>query len=166
MKRFALKLTLGAVMALAGVDAQAQSADDVQRVLNGAATCTGCNLFQIDLSYRDLPDRNFAYARLRQSNLALSTMNGARFSGADLSIVNMFGARFTRADFTNANLQRATLTGAYFGYANFFGANLSGANLSGAEFTGVQGLSQSQLSSACGDSSTILPAGLSVPHCR
>jgi uncharacterized protein YjbI with pentapeptide repeats len=45
------------------------------------------------------------------------------------------------------------------------GATLRGADLSGADFTRAVGLTDEQLSRACGDDKTILPPGLSIPGC-
>ncbi|MCW5723615.1 MAG: pentapeptide repeat-containing protein [Maricaulaceae bacterium] len=162
MKRLGLVI---AAFALAAAPAAAQNAGEIARV-QGGASCPGCNLFQADLSYRDLPGLNLSGARLRQADLSLATMNRANFSGADLSVANLFGGRFTSASFRNANLSNATLVGAYFGAADFSGANLSGANLGGAEMERVRGLTQGQLNAACGDAWTRLPAGLRVSPCR
>ena len=49
--------------------------------------------------------------------------------------------------------------------ANFSGANLTGANFSGAQMGGARGLTQRQLNTACGDSSTELPGSLTIPSC-
>lgn len=143
----------------------AQDAGQIARVQAGQS-CAGCNLFQADLSYRDLPGIDVSGSRLRQANLALATMNGARFDNANLSVANLFGGRFTGASFRNADLSQAVLVGTYFGSADLSGANLSGANLSGAEMASVRGLTQAQLNAACGDSSTQLPAGLRITDCR
>ncbi|WP_439634459.1 pentapeptide repeat-containing protein [Glycocaulis sp.] len=148
----------------AGMPAWAQNAGEIARVQAGAS-CTGCNLFQADLAYRNLPGIDLSGSRLRQADLSLSTMNNARLAQCDLSIANLFGGRFTGVSFAGANLERATLVGGYFGGADFSGANLAGANISGAEMQGARGLTQSQLNAACGDSSTRLPAGLRVPSC-
>lgn len=142
----------------------AQDAAQIARVQAGQS-CPGCNLFQADLAYRDLPDIDLSGSRLRQANLALATMNRTRFDNADLSIANLFGARFTSASFRNADLSRANLVGAYFGSADMTGANLAGATLSGAELVTARGLTQAQLNTACGDASTQLPAGLRIPPC-
>jgi len=161
MKRLALVFALAAVFA---APALAQNAGEISRVQSGSS-CSGCNLFQADLAYRDLPNVNLSGSRLRQASLSLSTMNGANFSRSDLSIADMFGGRFTGASFANANLQNANLVGAYFGSANFSGAVLTGAILSGAEMENVRGLTQAQLDTACGDRDTRLPAGLRIPAC-
>lgn len=142
----------------------AQSAGDITRVQAGAS-CTGCNLFQADLSYHDLPNVNLSGSRLRQANLSLSTMNGANFSRADLSVADLFGGRFTGASFAHARLRDANLVGAYFGGADFSGADLAGAILSGAELETARGLTQAQLDTACGDQDTRLPGRLRIPVC-
>lgn len=157
-------LALAALLATSGL-AQAQDAGQIARVQAGQS-CPGCNLFQAELGYLDLPRIDVSGARLRQANLALVTMNRARFDGTNLSIANLFGGRFTGASFRNADLSRANLVGAYFGGADFGGANLTGATLSGAEMASARGLTQAQLSSACGDASTQLPAGLTIPPCQ
>ena len=77
----------------------------------------------------------------------------------------MFGARFTASSFRNADLSRTSLVGAYFGSADLTGADLSGANLSGAELDTARGLTQGQLNTACGDHTTLLPPGLTIPSC-
>ena len=161
MKRLA---SLIAIFSLLSVPAMAQDASQIARVQNGAS-CSGCNLFQADLAYRDLPNVNLSGSRLRQADLSLATMNGANLSSCDLSVANLFGARFTGVSFRNSNLRDANLVGAYFGGADFSGADLTGAVLSGAEMAESVGLSQSQLNSACGDASTELPVGLRVPRC-
>lgn len=131
----------------------------------GRSQCADCDLFQADLSYLDLANHDFSGSRLRQADLSLSQADGARFRGANLSIANMFGGRFARADFTRANLSRAVLVGAYLGGARFEGAVLLETNLSGAELSHAVGLTQSQLNTACGDASTVLPPGMTIPAC-
>ena len=159
-----LLFTFVLLVSLPGV-VNAQDVSQISRVQSGQS-CTGCNLFQAELAYLDLPGIDVSGSRLRQANLALSTMNHARFDNANLSIANLFGGRFTGASFRNADLSRANLVGAYFGSADLTGANLDGATLSGAEMATARGLTQAQLDRACGDASTELPAGLHIPHCN
>lgn len=142
----------------------AQDAAEIARVEAGEP-CQGCNLFQANFSYSVLKDAQVANARLRQSNLSLAIMDGSNFRNADLSVSNLFGARLTGADLTRTNLQDATLVGTYLGGVTLTGADLTGANLSGAELITATGLTQEQLSTACGDHTTQLPAGLSIPQC-
>jgi len=134
------------------------------RVRAGAA-CANCDLFQIDLAYQSVAGRNFTGARIRQADLSLVTADRARFHGANMSLTNFFGARLSGADLTETNLEGATFVGAYLGGARFNGAVLTGANFSGAEMADAVGLTQAQLSSACGDASTTLPAGMTIPAC-
>jgi uncharacterized protein YjbI with pentapeptide repeats len=143
---------------------QAQRDETAARVRSGQS-CARCDLFQIDLSYQNIGARDFSGARIRQSDLSLATADRARFSGANMSLANLFGTRLSGADLTNANLDHATLVGAYLGGARLSGATLAGANLSGAELDNATGLTQTQLNAACGDSSTSLPAGLTIPSC-
>jgi uncharacterized protein YjbI with pentapeptide repeats len=145
--------------------ALAQNAGHVAKAKAGKS-CANCNLFQADLAYRDGSNMNLSASRLRQSNLSLTTFDNANLSGANLSVANLFGARFNRANMTKTNLSQVSAVGTYFGSSNMSGANLSGANLSGADLSLVQGLSQSQLNRACGDRSTRLPAGKTIPRCR
>lgn len=139
--------------------------DEVAVRVRGGASCARCDLFQIDLSYHHVSGRDFAGSRLRQSDLSLASADRTRFHGANLSLANLFGVRASHGDFTDANLEGAILVGGYFGAARFNGAALTGANVSGAELAGAIGLTQTQLNTACGDSTTTLPAGLTVPAC-
>lgn len=139
--------------------------DAIAQRVRGGASCAGCDLFQIDLSYQNIAGRDFSGARIRQSDLSLATADRTRFHGANMSLINLFGARLTGADLTDANLSHSTLVGAYLGGARMSGAVLTGANLSGAELDGAIGLSQAQLNQACGDATTTLPTGLTVAHC-
>lgn len=145
--------------------AKAQSPEQVAQA-QGGASCPKCNLFQADLSNRELKSRNFAGARLRQANMAAAVMNRTSFAGADLRDVDAYGAVFSTANFAGADLTNASLVGAYLQGSNFAGATLSGTNFSGAEMSKARGLSQRQLNTACGDSATTLPAGMNLPPCR
>lgn len=173
MKRAALVLILsllsaGSAFAQAAgggpITSEAQRAVTAERV-RGGASCANCDLFQADFSYLNVSGRDFSGSRLRQSDLSLATADRTRFRGANLSIANLFGARLGGADFTNANLDQAVLVGAFLGGARLSGASLSEANLSGAEMSGAIGLTQAQLNGACGDETTTLPRGLTVPRC-
>lgn len=139
--------------------------DSIAARVRGGAACSGCDLFQIDLAYQNVAGRDFSSSRIRQANLSVAIADRASFQSANASLTNFFGARLGRADFRDANLDHATLVGAYLGYARFDGADLTGADISGAELTGAQGLTQEQLNTACGDGTTQLPAGLTVPTC-
>lgn len=159
----ALALSVAAVAS--APPAVAQNASQIARV-RGGASCPGCNLFQADLSGLTLRGLNLSRARLRQADLSTVVMNRVSFAGGDLRDVNAYGGVFGGASFARANLTNASFVGAFLEGANFAGANLTGANFSGAEMDRVSGLSQGQLNRACGDGSTRLPRGLSIPGCR
>ena len=156
-------LTLTAALVL-GPPALAQNASQIAQVRAGAS-CPGCNLFQSDMSGLEIPGRNYAGARLRQADLSLAVLNRANLSRTDLRGVNAYGGVFSSARFTGANLTHADCVGAYLQGANLAGANLTGTNFSGAEMDRALGLTQAQLNQACGDESTRLPKGLTLPRC-
>lgn len=145
--------------------ANAQDASQIESVRAGQS-CSGCNLFQANLAYLDLPNKDFSGSRLRQADLSLSTMNYANFEATNLSVANMFAARFTGANFKNADLTNAVMVGTYLGGANFTGAKMTRVNLSGAEMATAKGLTQAQLDQTCGDEATELPPGLRIPSCQ
>lgn len=146
------------------ITSQAERDAIAERVRNGAS-CANCDLFQISLAYQSVASRNFSGARIRQADLSLATADGARFHGANMSLTNFFGARLSSADLSDTNLEGTTFVGAYLGGARFNGAVLNGANFSGAELEDAAGLTQSQLNTACGDATTTLPAGMTIPAC-
>jgi len=144
--------------------AMAQNAAQVSSAQNGAS-CPRCNLFQADFNNRTLKNKNFAGARLRQSDMGLGIFNGTSFAGADLRDINGSAALFGRVNFAGANLTNANFVGAYLEHANFKGAILTGVNFSGAEMASATGLTQHQLDQTCGDEATELPRGLRIPVC-
>jgi uncharacterized protein YjbI with pentapeptide repeats len=136
-----------------------------EKVLAGAA-CKGCDLFQLDFSYKEITNRDLSGSRLRQSDFSVATMDGSKFSHANLSILEAYGARFAKADFSGADLSEASFVGAWLGGANLAGANLKAANFSGAYLKTARGLTQAQLNAACGDGETEMPAGMKIPVCK
>lgn len=159
-----LMLTLVAAIALAALPASAQNQSQIEAVKRGQS-CPGCNLFQGDFSLLERGNINLSNARLRQSNLSLSTLNRARFDGADMRDVEAYGGVFNRARFNGANLTNASFVGTYLQGANFTGASLQDTNLSGADLSGATGLTQAQINRACGDENTRLPSGLRIRAC-
>ena len=153
-----------AVFGVAAERAAAQNAAQIEHSRDGAS-CPHCNLFQADFSNLELKSRDFAGARLRQADMSAAVMNYTTMAGADLRDVNAYGAVFTGVSFAGANLTNASFVGAYLEGANFRGANLFGVNFSGAEMDRAIGLTQAQLSEACGDESTTLPHGLRLRSC-
>jgi uncharacterized protein YjbI with pentapeptide repeats len=137
-----------------------------ERIVMGEKQCAGCDLFQVDLSYKELSGLDLSHTRLRQADLSLAAIDRSNFKNSNMSVVNAFGARFENSDFSGVNFTDATLVGAWFGGANLADANFSNANLSGAYLATAKGLTQMQLNAACGDDSTKLPKGLNLPACK
>lgn len=137
-----------------------------EKLVMGEKSCSGCDLFQVDLSYQELEGRDLSGARLRQADLSLSTFDNSKFAGANMSIVNAFGIRAEHADFSKVNFESASLVGGAYGHSDFTGANFDNANLSGSDFETAKGLTQLQLNTACGDAETKLPKGLKLPACK
>lgn len=164
MRRTARFALLATALTLAAAPVAAQNASQIARARAGAS-CPKCNLFQADFQGLTLKGKNFTGARLRQADFSSAILNHTRFSGADLRDVNGFATLFSGADFTGANLTHASLVGAYFEGANLSGATLEGANFSGAELDRARGLTQAHLNRACGDASTKLPRGMTIPAC-
>ncbi|WP_332678555.1 pentapeptide repeat-containing protein [Brevundimonas sp.] len=159
-----LTFTLAAVLAAAALPAAAQNAGQIARV-RGGASCPGCNLFQGDFGGLEARGLNLSGARLRQADLSLAVMNRTRFSNTDMRDVEAYGGVFSNSSFAGANLSNSSFVGAFLDGASFSGATLTGTNFSGASLRGATGLTQSRLNRACGDESTRLPRGLSIPHC-
>lgn len=162
MKR--LLIVAVALAATAASPVLAQNASQIARV-RGGASCAGCNLFQGNFSGLEASGLNLSNARLRQSDLSLSVMNRTRFTNADLRDVEAYGGVFSSSSFAGANLTNASFVGTYLDGVNFSGATLTGANLSGATLLRATGLTQARLNQACGDETTRLPRGLTIPQC-
>ncbi len=160
----ALAFALAAALTTASSPVLAQNAGQIAHAKAGAS-CPSCNLFQADFANAELKSKNFARVRLRQADMSASIMNRTSFAGGDLRDVNAYGAVFTGANFAGADLTNATFVGTYLEGANLHGAKLIGANFSGAEMERAVGLTQAQLSLACGDDSTKLPRGLRIKFC-
>jgi uncharacterized protein YjbI with pentapeptide repeats len=137
-----------------------------EKLVMGEKSCAGCDLFQVDLSYQELPGLDLSGGRLRQADLSLSTFDRTKFTGANLSIVNAFGIRAEHADFSKVNFNDAALVGGSYGHSDFTSATFDNANLSGSDFETAKGLTQLQLNTACGDADTKLPKGLKLPPCK
>ncbi len=108
---------------------------------------------------KDVSTRPDNYWLIKSEDRANSVI-GANLFEADLRQANAVSAFMAKADLRGAKLHGARLYG-----ANLEGAILSGAHLEGAILLRAEGLSQEQLSSACGDNSTLLPPGRTIPNC-
>ncbi|MFC4493092.1 pentapeptide repeat-containing protein [Streptomyces ovatisporus] len=102
---------------------------------------------------------------LRASETVRSRVPGRKKNhrGADLTGAVLANAKLRGASLRGARLIAARLTGADLRDADLIGADLRDADLSGADLAGSLFLTQPQLDSARGDSSTRIPAGLGRP---
>lgn len=145
------------------------------------ADLTGARLRGADLTGIHLTRAKLAGADFSGSNMAGAVLTNADLRGANLSDARLDAVRVHGADFTGANIQRANFRlleyvkkltfagadarGTIFRHAFLGGVDFTGTDLRGADFTRATGLTDAQLSRACGDERTILPPGLSIPHC-
>jgi uncharacterized protein YjbI with pentapeptide repeats len=162
MRNLVAVLTMA--MLLGPVIARAQNPVQVQHAIRGES-CPHCNLFQADFANVEVRGRTYAGARLRQSDFSAAVMKHVNLAGTDLRDLNAYGAVFTGSSLVGANLTNASFVGAYLQGANLRGAHLEGVNFSGAEMSKALGLTQAQLSQACGDAATTLPRGLRIKAC-
>lgn len=146
------------------------------------ADLTGATLRGADLTGIHLTRTKLAGADFSGSNMAGAVLTNADLRGANLSDARLDAVRVHGANFTGANIQRANFRlleyvkkltfadtdarGAIFRHAFLGGVDFAGADLRGADFTRATGLTDRQLSRACGDETTILPPGLSIPRCN
>ncbi|MDL2401023.1 pentapeptide repeat-containing protein [Rhizobium mayense] len=128
---------------------------------------------------------NFSRIEAYRSDFTNILATGARFVSAELQRAEFGGAQLANADFQKAELgradfEKAVLTGVNFSLANLSRATLSGATIKGPvafdgafmfltrieglDLSAATGLTQQQISLACGDKSTVLPAGLKMPE--
>jgi hypothetical protein len=114
----------------------------------------------------DLSGRLMAGARMTNSVFNRADFSNAVLTRADASDSQFAAANFTDADLTFSSLIRARCRNAVFRGARLRGARLQGADFSGADLRLADGITQDQLSGACGDASTLLPPGLSIPRCE
>ena len=149
-------------ISLTGIDLSTDSSEAAAYLIG--VDLSGADLVQADMTKADLEDANFSEANLSFAFLENAFLVGADFSRANLQrafltqtnllYANFSGANLEEADFSEASLAKSNLTNAILTNANFSGADLSDAILVGAD-----------LSTACGNEWTILPAGVSLPAC-
>jgi uncharacterized protein YjbI with pentapeptide repeats len=106
----------------------------------------------------------FANAEMQRADLSGASLKGANFEKAELGRANFQKATLTDARFSLANLSRADLTGASLGgKVQFDRAFMYRTRIEGLDLSSSEGLQQSQVDLACGDTTTKLPAGLTAP---
>ncbi len=149
-----------------------RDADLTGATLTGASL-TGANLESAVLRDADLTRAGLVGAFLRDADLAGAVLrdadlDGALLVGAVLRDADLDGALLVDANLIGANLTNATLRGANLTDAILPDADLGNADLTGAILVNTLprgAISPQQLDRACGDDSTVLPAGLTIPAC-
>ena len=166
-----------AATAMATQIAFAAKPKDVTRAKNvkNFGECIRCDLTNADLregffQLANMIEANLSGAKFDGANMAGAQLNGANLSNGSFVYTNFSGAQFQGADMRGANFSNAWFNWAWFADAKLDGANFTdakmlGAQLQGADMSKVVGLTESQLSFACGDSQTRLPPGISAPRC-
>ena len=148
----------------------------------------------LNLRNTNLRGATFRYAKLQRIDFSGADLQRANFQGAELGWVvcnkaqptilgrrtdHIEGVLYQPVDFRGAHLKNAflvdaNLRGAYLQGANLEGAKLniadlekvqfSEANLRGTYLLGAKNLTQQQIESASGDSTTVLPNNLTIPE--
>jgi uncharacterized protein YjbI with pentapeptide repeats len=121
-------------------------------MLNGLALA-GAQLARADLRRAFLIESDMRRADLTSAALERAILRKTNLCGADLRHANLSGADLCRANLSGADLRDASLSTAFLKYTNLSGADLSTA----------LGLTDVQISDACGDTNTRLPANLARP---
>ncbi|MGB6231635.1 MAG: pentapeptide repeat-containing protein [Litorimonas sp.] len=142
-----------------------------EQVIMRGAVMEDATLIEANLSNSTLRQVNLHRAELARGTFTDTDFQSANLIGANAPSVNFTRSNFDRARLDNMDLTGATLdggqfTGVRFGFSNMEGASLDGTNFSDADLTHVVGLTQDQLSQACGNMNTRLPIGLTVGYCE
>ncbi len=145
---FALALFAGVWAGVAS--AQWQSAQAVRLEPGYGGACEGC-----DLSGRILAGARMTGGQFQRAHFRAAIMT--RVASADVN--------FEDSDFTDAILDHADFRRARFGRSRMHRARMIKTNFSDADLSRVIGLTQAQLSDACGSERTRLPRGLLIPRC-
>jgi len=146
----------------------------LEKAVGTRADFSAANLSGANLSAAEFSRTNFHRANLTGVNFVNSEMNRSDFTEADLT-----GSDMSKAELARVILRDAVIAGVPFSYSNLSRADLSGTDLDDAELTGTymyltrldgadlsrtKGLTQYQLSLACGSTQTMLPEGLTIPE--
>lgn len=135
-----------------------QALDKTERLTHGRAD----ELLAFDLSgHRQ--EINDLLLRTSERVRAKGGRTGPDRRGADLIGASLRRANLSRASLRGAYLIGADLLGTDLRMADFTGADLRAADLRGADLTGAIFLMQAQVNAARGDTTTLLPTGISRP---
>lgn len=145
------------------------------RVIGDEVILRGTDFQDATLTEAKLSHSNFQNSNFERADLTRATFNHADFTDSNLTSVQALETSFENSNFKNArlahiNLQNSNLRNAKFENTEFGQAKMENAKLDGAIFLNAnlnqtQGLQQSELDKACGNSETRLPSGLSIPYC-
>ncbi len=117
------------------------------------------HLYAANLSEARILDADLSEVLLSGSNLSGAWIGPAHLHGTFLDRANLSGVKFAGADLSGVYLNQANLSG-----VEFVGADLSGVDLNGANLRDARYLSQEQIDTAKGDSTTQLPPDLHMPE--
>lgn len=145
---------------LQGADLQGA---DLQGADLRGAKLQGADLRGADLRWADLREVELGGADLRGADLRGADLRGAGLQGVDLRGADLQGADLQGADLRDARLQLARMQEAVLLEADTSGANFSSALLVSTDLSTNKKLTQAQIDSAFGDSSTSLPEHLTRP---
>ncbi|WP_157019341.1 pentapeptide repeat-containing protein [Mesorhizobium xinjiangense] len=148
--------------------ANLESATLVRASLAGAkadeADFTKVEAYRTNFSNVSARDSSFASAELQRADFRNAVLTGVDFQKAEAGRADFTGAELSGTRFTLANLARASFTDATFdGPIDFDGAFLFLTRVEGMDLSAATGLEQEQIDLACGDETTKLPAGMTMP---
>jgi uncharacterized protein YjbI with pentapeptide repeats len=160
------------------------SVTDLSNTNMAGANLEKANLVRAWFTGAKAEKANFSRIEAYRSGFSNVSADGATFAGAELQRANFSGAKlagvdFEKAELGRANFQKAVLTGTRFTLANLSRADLTGSifegpiafdrafmyltRIQGLDLSAAVGLEQSQVDLTCGDASTKLPGGLTMP---
>ena len=142
-------------------DPENRSLDLSNTDLRGAnlikANLKGANLIKANLKGANLNGANLQGANLYLAKLQQTKLDEANLQGARLNCANLQAARLRQANLKGAELSDADLVSAFLHQADLEGTDLCGAKLQKASLSEAKNLNLEQVTSAYGNSQTILP---------
>ena len=142
-------------------DPKNQSLDLSNTDLRGAnlneANLKGVLLIKASLKGTNLNGANLQGANLYLAKLQQTELNEANLQGVRLNCAKLQGARLRQANLKGAELSEADLVSAFLSQADLEGTDLFRAKLQKASLSEAKNLNLEQVTSAYGNSQTILP---------
>lgn len=107
---------------------------------------------------------SFVSSEMQRANFSDADLHDVDFTKAELGRAIFYKAKLENTRFAMTNLSRATFHNAEMGGSiDFTNAFLFLTRIEGVDLSGATGLTQDQISLACGDNATKLPQGLQKP---